>query len=686
MTPLSKQRTNYGLAGAGARPNGLVTLIARPRLKNWGGATGVARPRHDSRTGRKHDSAGLSYQAALRTTAVKVSRLRVFGHLLRMLVRFSYFWCGVVRRRLVNSVKYWSSVLLSQLNGQRVVEQQVLDDQRHREDAEKFRALLEKLNGVMIKVGQQLAQRVDLLPVAYCDQLKDMVDVIQNDKGIAEEDVRDALQRQTKRPLRETFSEFRFEAVGKASVACVYQAYLLNGEKVAVKVRRPNIKKKFAADLDALAFILRAAEFLTILRPRLTENFRIELRESLLEELDFRIEARYQELFRRYHARRKKLNVTAPKVFYGLSGEEVLVSEFVDGHKVQEIIEAVRDGDEEKLASFRQCGIDPKIVAKRLIRSRYYSFHECPLFHGDPHPGNIVVQPNNRVVMIDFGACGVFSQRERNLMWQLNYYYSREDVGGMVNMVISIMEPIQPPVRDWDQFRKELQDVWWKGFYGIKSKHSDEWERTSFRLWLGFFQLMRQHQISVPRNMVRFIRATLLYDTVAASLDNQLNVFKEFQKYSEGVARRTRRQMEESVIRQLLTGPDDSTFLKLQQIAEVGNGLLFRLQKFLDDPDFNFAALADKIYSAARTFVRMFLVVGGLVVTGLAIAVGYKLFKAPGAVLNPVSLANTSARALFSPKEGWVFQSVRVLWALSTIVVFFAYGRRVYLRFGDADD
>jgi ubiquinone biosynthesis protein len=432
----------------------------------------VARPRHDSRTGPKHDSAGLSYQAALRTTAVKVSRVRVFVHLLRMLVRFGYFWCGVARRRLVNSVKYWSSVILSKLNGQRAVEQQELDDQRHREDAEKFRALLEKLDGVMIKVGQQLAQRVDLLPIAYCDQLKDMVDVIQNDKGIAEKDVRDALQRQTKRPLSETFSDFRFEAVGKASVACVYQAYLLTGEKVAVKVRRPNIKKKFAADLDALAFILRAAEFLTILRPRLTENFRLELKESLLEELDFRIEARYQELFRRYHARRKKLNVTAPKVFYGLSGEEVLVSEFVAGHKVQEIIEAVRDGDEEKLARFRLDGIDPKIVAKRLIRSRYYSFHECPLFHGDPHPGNIVVQPNSRVVMIDFGACGVFSQRERNLMWQLNYYYSREDVGGMVNMVISIMEPVQPPVRDWDQFRKELQDVWWKGFYGIKSEHS----------------------------------------------------------------------------------------------------------------------------------------------------------------------------------------------------------------------
>jgi ubiquinone biosynthesis protein len=309
------------------------------------------------------------------------------------------------------------------------------------------------------------------------------------------------------------------------------------------------------------------------------------------------------------------------------------------------------------------------------------------LFHGDPHPGNVLVKPNNRIVMIDFGACGVFSERERNLMWQLNYCYSREDVGGMVNMVISIMEPVKPPVRDWDQFRKELLDIWWKGFYGIKSKHAEEWERSSFRLWLGFFHLMREHNLAVPRNMVRMIRATLLYDTVAASLDNEINVFKEFQKYSEGVAKRTRRRMEESAIRQLLMGPDDSTFLKLRQIADVGNGLLFRLQKFLDDPEFNFANLAGKVYSAVRSFVRMLLVWGGLALTGLAIAVGYKLFEKPGAVWHPKDLAGTSAEAVLHPlRMRWGFQMIVVLWTLSALLVLFAYGRRVYLRFGDTDD
>ena len=685
---LSQQRNGQMLSASPLR-------MMRPTLRNWRGATELSRARQDASVRSMDDHEGLSYHAALRTTAVKVSWVRVFWHLLRMLVGFGKFWIGVVRRRLWYSLKFWSSVILSKLNGKRVVEQKELDYERHQTDGENFSKLLQRLGGVMIKVGQQLAQRVDLLPPAYCDQLKEMVDDI--DKRIDDADVVDTIERQTKKPLCQTFREFDFDPVGKASVACVYQASLHTGERVAVKVRRPHIKKQFAADLDALAFILRAAEFLTILRPRLTENFRIELRDSLLEELDFRIEARYQELFRRYHARRKKLNVTAPKVFYKVSGEEVLVSEFVDGRKVLDIILAIRYGKEEYLAELCRAGIDPKIVAKRLVRSRYYSFHECPLFHGDPHPGNILVQPDNRIVMIDFGACGVFSERDRNLMWQLNYYYSREDVGGMVNMVISIMEPVQPRVRDWDQFRKELLDVWWKGFYGIKSKHSEQWERTSFRLWLGFFQLIRKHEIAVPRNMVRMIRATLLYDTVAAGLYSEINVFKEFQKYSQGVARRTRCEIEESAIRQFLTGPDDSTFLKLRQIAEVGNRLLYRLQKFLDDPEFSFAELTGKVYSAIRSFVRMFLLCGTAGLTAVVLAIllhkdHQNVILDPGTMrksfaASSVVLSKPSTWSLhLPPYEGGLLQLIILVWFVTAVVIVVAYVRRVYLRFGDADE
>jgi predicted unusual protein kinase regulating ubiquinone biosynthesis (AarF/ABC1/UbiB family) len=433
-------------------------------------------------------------------------------------------------------------------------------------------------------------------------------------------------------------------------------------------------------------------EFSTIWRPGMTHNFRVELRDLLLEELDFRREARYQELFRRYHKRRKKLNVTAPKVHYKYSGSEVLVSEFVTGIRISDILDAKDRGDEKYLAQLAELGIEPKRLAKHLVRSRYYSFHECPLFHGDPHPANILVQPNNRIIMIDFGACGVFSERDRNLMWQLNQYYVREDVAGMVNMVISIMEPLDP-VRGINQFKKDLQDAWWTGFYGIKSHHAEWWERSSFRLWLKYFELIRKHQVPVPRSMVRMIRATLLYDTVAARLYGEINVFKEFEKYSRGVARRARIQIEECAIRQMLLGPDDSNFLKLQQVTNVANGLLFRLQKYLDDPELSFVAIAGKIYSAIRSLVRAVLLALAAAVTG-AVAAGLLYLSGrfdPNTSLNPLA----SRFVLLTPAKHWhllppysagAIQLIIIFWFLIAFGLLIVYGRRIYLRFGDVDD
>jgi ubiquinone biosynthesis protein len=666
MTQLN-QTTGHNLLVAGNGLDKRRATDASLSLNNWRHGTQMARSRRQA-PGFLVKPRDLTYQTLLRTTAVKVNRMWVLLRLFRLLFYAAIFWSRVL----------WH----------RVSERDT--EKRQRINAEQFRELLIKLSGVMIKVGQQLSQRPDLLPPAYCDELRVLLEDLPT--KIDKADVIAAIERQMGKPMRETFAEFNFDPVGSASVACVYRAVLHTGEEVAVKVRRPHIQKEFTADIDALNWLLYSFEFLTVWRPGLFKNFRLELKDLLLEELDFRREARYQELFRRYHKRRKKLNVTAPKVHYKLSGEEVLVTEFVRGYKVQKIIEAMETGDEAYLADLRNSGIKPKVVAKHLARSRYYSFHECPLFHGDPHPSNILVQANNRIVMLDFGACGVFSHRDRNLMWQMNYYYSRDDVAGMVNMVLRIMEPIEVPVKI-EPFRKELLDAWWTGFYGIKSNHAQWWERTSIRLWLRFFELIRKHQIPIPRNMVRMIRATLLYDTVAARLYGKINVFHEFEKYSQDVARRARRQIVECAIRQLLFGPDDAAFLKFKQIAEAGDGLLSRVQKFLNDPEFRFAQVAGKIYSAIRAFVRLFMLsaAAGLIAAVVGAVLYVTNIMQPGDIQGSLSkrlvlLTPVRAWHLLPPYSYGALQIIVLVWFIIVAGLILIYGRRIYLRFGDVDD
>ncbi|HEV7902263.1 MAG TPA: AarF/UbiB family protein [Pyrinomonadaceae bacterium] len=639
-------------AGNGFRRSG--TTDARPRdasspLDNWRHATPSERdPQHSPSFLVGHTD--LAYQALLRSSTVKVSRVWVFFRLVRLL------FFGLL---------FWVSVLWNRLSPMAV-------EERQKVDAKRFRDLLIFLGGVMIKVGQQLSQRPDVLPPAYCDELRTLLDDLPI--KISKQDVQAAIYRQSRQAVDEIFAEFNYDPVGSASVSCVYWARLPEGDEVAVKVRRPGLLKAFTADLDAINWLFKLMEFLTIWRPGTTKDIRYELRDLLLEELDFRREARYQELFRRYHKRRKKLKVTAPKIYYKLSGEEVMVSEFVIGRKVSDIITALEKEDQAYLTAMRADGINPKTVAKHLVHSRYYSFHECPLFHGDPHPSNILVQPNNQVVMLDFGACGVFSQRDRNLMWQMNHYYSRDDVGGMVNMVLLLMEPIHPI--NIHPFKRDLLDAWWTGFYGIKSNHAQWWERSSLRLWLRFFELIRKYKIPIPRNMVRMIRATLLYDTVAARLYAKINVFKEFEKYTQDYARRARREIIKSATRQLLTGPDDSNFLKFREIADIGDDILVRLRRFLDNQDFTFAELPGKIYSALRAVARMLGIAAGMAMAGVLIGLFFKREIITDPTRTWTDVWNNSL----------LLRTIATTWLFLSVVLLFLYGRRIYLRFGDVDD
>lgn len=530
--------------------------------------------------------------------------------------------------------------------------------------AERLREGFMALGGMLVKLGQQLSLRHDILPKIYCDELEKLLD---SSRPFPVEIALQTIFRQTKRHWSEIFIEFNRNPIGVASMACVYDARLKSGERVAVKVRRPGIDRTFATDFRALDWTAAFLEFLTLARQGVLQSFRDEVRKNFLEELDFRIEARYQELYRAYLKRRKDLHVTAPRVFYEWSGLEVLVSEYVTGIPLTEIRNAVVTRDDEHLARLRELDIDPRVIAKRLIRVSYYTFYECPFFHGDPHPGNIFVRPKNKIVMVDFGACGVFSVKDRAWMWQMQEYYSRGDVSGMVQCVLGIMEPL--PMMNIDAFRNDLTQAWWHGYYGIQSKHAEWWERTSFRLWVALLVLFRQYQLPMPLNLFRMIRATLLYDTVAAQLYHKIDVFKEFRSYYARVTSEARARLWQSVICQALTGPSSDTSFRIEQAIQTGKDLLFQVQQFLREPRLNFAAIPDKIFHAIDVAVDLFQTT---LTTAGALSVGVVLY--------------------LRLKEGrWALpwqwpQGMR--WASLLFLGFYIYlySRKVLVRFRDPDN
>lgn len=549
--------------------------------------------------------------------------------------------------------------------------------------AARLRRILQHLGGTFIKVGQQMSIRTDVFHPLYCRELEKLLD---DAEPIPESYVREVVERRTGRPLEATFAEFDFSALGRASIACVYKACLQTGEAVAVKIRRPDIKRHFKRDLTALGWVLRTAEFLTLLRPRVSSTFRVELELMLFEELDFHLEVRYQELFRRYFKKRKKLNTTAPKLYYDLCGPDVIVSELVTGVWMKDLMAGVEAGDLCYLEELRAQDIDPKRIAKQLVRGSHYGFFECPFFHGDPHPGNILIQPGNRIVMVDFGACGVFAERERIQLAQMHYYHSLEDVGGMVQCVIKLMEPL-PPI-DLDSLRRRLENEWWKGFYGIKSRHAEWRERTSFRLWMALFREVRRYQIPIPLNVLRMIRATLLYDSVAARIYPQIDVFKEYRKYYDAYAERVQRDIQCSLLRQLYFGPDPANYVRLKQVCEVGDLLLRQVQAFLRRPEPDFAAMIRKGYDILMIVLKWTFLSSAITVLALCVGIALDLqqltrirtvWDYPGAFLTHLSTSMNTPKLTID-------EVVFIAWLVVLFLVTAKYLHQMWFRLSDKDE
>ncbi|HYL05364.1 MAG TPA: AarF/UbiB family protein [Thermoanaerobaculia bacterium] len=477
--------------------------------------------------------------------------------------------------------------------------------------ARRLRETFEKMGTTFIKFGQQLSMRADLLPAAYTHELEKLLDSVENAFPAAQA-VR-AIERATGQRLGEIFSAFDPEPIGKASVACVYRAVLRSGESVAVKVRRPGIVPRLAADMRALGWLLSLVEML-LFPAGFTENLVFELRTMLMEELDFTREARFADLYRRRMRKTRQLHfVSVPRVYFQHSSQEVMVADFVTGVWLKEIMEALETKDRRALDRLEEMRIDPVILARRIQLVARFNNFENIFFHADLHPANILVQPGNRILLIDFGSCGSFNRKELNSFRRWFDAQSVDDVGGMVQAALAIAEPL-PPI-DVDSFAMKLEAMFWNDLYAIKSKHSQWDERTSARLWMGFLKLSREFHVPLRLNMLRMIRASMLSDTIAARLDHDQDPYREFRHYEKGAGKRAKKRAGKRLHR--LLGP--SKYVRLEQGIESLLKLVYQVQRTVESlTSIRIGAFITKAVYAVLLLVRTLIttIASAFVITG----------------------------------------------------------------------
>ena len=318
---------------------------------------------------------------------------------------------------------------------------------------ERVRLALEELGPSFVKLGQLAGTRPDMIPQELCLELEKLQDTVQpfpfaQARRIVEAELGDSLE--------SLFSEFNETPVASASIAQVHRAVLLDGEVVAVKVQRPGVRRTIEVDLeimlDMAALMERYLHGIEAVNP---VGIAQEFARTIRKELDFSIEAGHVERFARNF--QSNDTICVPKVFRRRSTEKVLIMEFVEGTKVSDI-QALREG-----------GFDLELIADRGADLILEQIFEHGFFHADPHPGNILILPDNVICFLDYGMMGTITGRYREHLGALvvgivhcdEKQITRAFLGLSVNDNPDAVERLEADIADFieQHFYRPLKDI-----------------------------------------------------------------------------------------------------------------------------------------------------------------------------------------------------------------------------------
>ncbi|MEM3267841.1 MAG: AarF/ABC1/UbiB kinase family protein [Conexivisphaerales archaeon] len=405
------------------------------------------------------------------------------------------FWKVEYRRFLYVIIKLLPIAFNYRRDRQEIkkAEGKIIHKEKYIKHAKKAVESFISLGPAFIKLGQLLSARPDVLPQPYLDEFAKLQDEVppapfDKVKSIIEQDVG---------RIEEIFDSFDTNAISGASLGQVYRA-VYHGRQVAVKVNRPGIKDQVATDMKVLKKLVPlVGRFIDPSLRFTAESIVEQFSETIIEEMNYKTEA--ENLSRIRMSVKSQKDVIVPQIFPEISSERVLVLEYIDGIKVTN----VKELDEH--------GIDRKRLARRVAKLFIKMLLSEDIFHADPHPGNISITEDGKIILYDYGMTGRLDAETRIRLIRFYLALVQSDSEKVVQSMLEL--GILEPTANRYVIRKGIE-------LALADMHGKKVEESEVRDLLEVAnRTIYQFPFRLPKNLVLYIRMFSILEGVCITLD-----------------------------------------------------------------------------------------------------------------------------------------------------------------------
>lgn len=370
---------------------------------------------------------------------------------------------------------------------------------KSKKSPENLRRAFESLGPTFIKIGQILSTMTDLLPNEYICELIKLQD---SAKEESYNSIKEVVETSLNKSIKDCFLHFNKNPIAAASVSQVHEGILKDGRAVVIKVQRPNVCEKMKMDISILRRIIKFTRIKMEIQVIDILEVLEELEESIEMELNFIIEGENIKRFKSNNENVAALYV--PEVIDELWSTKILTLEKINGFKVN------------NRKKIKEEGYSNRDIARKLALSYCKQIFEDGFFHGDPHPGNILVY-EGKLCFIDFGIMGELNETLRNWLNDAMFALATEDKKRLIEFILAV--GIKRGKVDKGVLYKDIGYLF------------DNYITTSLKnikieiLFQEVFAVSKKNNIQLPRELVSLVRGIIILEGVIAEVDPEADVF-----------------------------------------------------------------------------------------------------------------------------------------------------------------